>query len=198
MLLGEKIKKLRKEKRLTQSGLAKILDVAPTAVSAWERNANKPLMDKLSVMAELFEVPISHFFEKEMESNVEEIELPVYGEIACGNGTVIFEDTTEYKTVPRDWVKGGKYFFTRAVGDSMIGARIQDGDLLLIREQPQISNGEIAAVCVDGEMLLKKVYYQKGQIVLQSENSKYPPKVLDSDDKSVRIVGKLVKLLIDF
>lgn len=198
MLLGEKIKKLRKEKRLTQSELAKILDVAPTAVSAWERNANKPLMDKLSIMADLFEVPVSHFFERETEYLTEEIELPVYGEIACGNGTVIFEDTTEYKPVPREWIKGGKYFFTRAVGDSMVGARIHDGDLLLIREQPEISNGEIAAVCVDGEMLLKKVYYQKGQIVLQSENSKYPPKVLDSDDKSVRIVGKLVKLLIDF
>lgn len=66
--LGLKIKKLRKDQQLTQAELAKLLGVAPTTVSAWERDANKPLMDKLSSMCKLFNVPVSYFFEGEGSS----------------------------------------------------------------------------------------------------------------------------------
>ncbi|RKJ30803.1 XRE family transcriptional regulator, partial [Butyricicoccus sp. 1XD8-22] len=63
MTVGQKIKALRKENGMTQEDLAKKLGVQPTAVSAWERNANKPLMDKLTTMAELFDVPFTYFFD---------------------------------------------------------------------------------------------------------------------------------------
>lgn len=62
MKVGDLIKELRKKNRLTQADLAKKLGVAPTAVSAWERNENRPLMDKISFLAELFAVPVSYFF----------------------------------------------------------------------------------------------------------------------------------------
>lgn len=156
MTVGQKIKLLRKENRMTQEDLANKLNVAPTAVSAWERNANKPLMDKITTMAELFGVPFTHFFEVEDYNDSDEILLPLYGKVSCGNGLVAFDTATEYMSTPREWVKNGEYFYLRASGDSMSGARICDGDILLMRKQDMVENGEIAAVCLDDEVVLKK------------------------------------------
>lgn len=63
MKIGDLIKELRKEKKLTQADLAKKLGIAPTSVSAWERHENRPLIDKIVMMSEIFEVPMTRFFE---------------------------------------------------------------------------------------------------------------------------------------
>src|SRR5690625_4157913 len=98
MSMERKIKNLRKQFKLTQKELAEKLNVAPTAVSGWERGANKPLMDKLEIMSSMFNVPISYFFD---ETDLGDFEpktlLPVYGNVYCGGGDVIFEPTTEYE-----------------------------------------------------------------------------------------------------
>src|SRR5690606_39970820 len=97
-------------------------------------------------------------------------------------------------------ITGGEYFYRRAEGDSMVGARIHDGDLLLIRKQPDVADGEIAAVLIDDEAMLKRVYRQNGLLVLQSENPNYPPIVVDpkNNPRNIRIIGKLKKVVIDF
>ena len=68
-------------------------------------------------------------------------------------------------------------FSLRCHGDSMINARIMDGDLVFIRQQPDVDNGDIAAVLIDGEATLKRVYKYENQIILQPENPKYAPMV---------------------
>lgn len=199
MTVGEKIKALRKQNKLTQEELAKKLGVAPTAVSAWERNANKPLMDKIMVMADMFDVPFTHFFEVDEYDDTYEVNLPVYGNVSCGEGLVVFETPTEYRSTPTDWIKSGDYFYVRASGDSMIGARIFDGDMLLLRKQDEVENGEIAAVCLDDEILLKRVFRTNGSFILQSENPSHPPRIFNpKTDKNIRIIGKLEKLIVEF
>lgn len=198
MHIGQKIKQLRKAHKLTQEELAKILDVKPTAVSAWELGRNKPLMDKLDMMAHYFGVPISYFFEenqiKRSKNHIHFVKLPIVGTISCGNGVIAYEDIEGYEDVPRSWLNGGEYFFLRAKGDSMINARIMDGDLLLIRRQDDVENGDIAAVLIDGEAVLKRVYKTDDTIILQSENPAYKPIILRKDDmKNIRIIGKLKK-----
>ena len=81
----------------------------------------------------------------------------------------------------------------------MIEARIYDGDLVFIREQPDVENGEIAAVMVDDETAtLKRVVKQHGQIILMPANSKYIPQFfVGSDMARVRIIGKAVSFLSD-
>lgn len=198
MNLGEKIKKERKIHGYTQETLAKRLGVQPTAVSAWERNANKPMMDKITIMAELFNKPISFFFDVE-EFNDEFEPIPLYGKISCGDGAIIYEEPAEYKTTPKEWTRGGEYFYLRAKGDSMTGARINEGDLLLIRKQDVVENGEIAAVVIDDEVVLKRVYKDNGTFTLVSENPKHPPKKYDpKTDCHIRIIGKLKKLIVEF
>lgn len=200
MHIGDKIKKIRKENKLTQKELAKILDIKPTAVSAWELGRNKPLMDKLELMSDRFNVPISYFFDDEDINNLrDKTYVPIYGYISCGNGTVIYEPTTEYERVPSDWIVGGEFFFLRAQGDSMVGANIQEGDLLLIRQQEVVENGEIAAVVIDDEVVLKRVYKQNGVFTLISENPKYPPRVFHpGTDKNIRIIGRLCKSITEY
>ena len=203
MHIGQKIKQLRKEHKLTQEELAKILDVKPTAVSAWELGRNKPLMDKLDMMAHYFGVPISYFFEeneiKGPKNHIYFVKLPIVGTISCGNGVIAYEDIEGYEDVPSSWLNGGEYFFLRAKGDSMINARIMDGDLLLIRRQDDVENGDIAAVLIDGEAVLKRVYKTDDTIILQSENPAYKPIILRKDDmKNIRIIGKLKKVVLNF
>lgn len=199
MTVGLKIKTLRKEHRMTQEDLAKKLGVQPTAVSAWERNANKPLMDKITTMAELFGVPFTYFFDVDEYNESNETALPLYGKVSCGSGLVVFETATEYIKTPKDWLKNGNYFYVRASGDSMIGARIYDGDVLLMRQQEDVENGEIAAVCIDDEVVLKRVYKDGNSFVLQSENPHYPPRIFNPDtDLHIKIIGRLEKLILEF
>lgn len=211
MKLGKKIKELRKKHRMTQADLAKKLNVAPTAVSAWERNENRPLMDKIAIMSEMFDVPISYFFEDFNENQVKEppltyinkgiefCKLPIVGAISCGDGVIAYEEIKGYEEVPKSWLNGGEYFFLEAKGDSMIGARIMDGDLLLIRRQDDVENGDIAAVLIDDDAVLKRVYKSGDTIILQSENPAYKPIILHKNDmKNVRIIGKLKKVVLNF
>jgi len=96
-------------------------------------------------------------------------------------------------------VKNDIYFYVRAKGDSMVGASINEGDLLLIRQQPEVENGEIAAVVIDEEIVLKRVYKENGSFTLVSENPKYPPISYNpKNDKHIRILGKLRKSITEF
>lgn len=192
MRVGDIIRQLRKERKMTQGELARKLGVAPTAVSAWERNENRPLMDKLSIIADIFEVPLTRFFESEEfggNTSSDMIRLPIVGRISCGNGILAFEDVSGYEPTPTEWLNGGEYFYLRAQGDSMSGARIYEGDLLLIRKQPEVENGEIAVVLIGEEAFLKRVYKNGDQLVLQSENPNYPP--IFAPPTEAKVIGKL-------
>jgi len=112
------------------------------------------------------------------------------GEIACGHPCFASEDFTTYVELNADVAAD---FVLRAKGDSMINARIYDGDIVFIKSQPDVENGQIAAVIIDDEATLKRVYKQNDFITLQSENPAYPPFVITkSSTKNVRIIGKAI------
>ncbi|HSH24183.1 MAG TPA: S24 family peptidase, partial [Massilibacterium sp.] len=82
---------------------------------------------------------------------------------------------------------------------SMTGAGIKEGDLLLIRHQEQVENGEIAVVVIDEQVVLKRVYRQNGDFILISENPSYPPRTFNPEiDNNIRIIGRLKKAITDF
>ncbi|HFU6611239.1 TPA: LexA family protein [Bacillus paranthracis] len=212
--IGENIKRLRKEKKMSQKTLAELLEVKPTSVSAWEVGRNEPLMNNIDKMSRIFQVPKSEIIGDEINKkaiqnmiiqtdndtqNSDMVRLPIVGRISCGNGALAYQDIEGYEDTPRSWMNGGEYFYLRARGDSMINARIFDGDLLYIRKQNDIENGEIAAVNIDGEAYLKRVYKQNDSLVLQSENPQYPPIICAPGECShIQIIGKLMKLVVKF
>lgn len=133
--------------------------------------------------------------EKKVFDNIYPIELkkyPLLGEIACGKPIYCQEDRESYvlsgSAVNAD-------FCLKCKGDSMINARIYDGDIVFIREQEEVENGEIAAVIIDDEATLKRVYYYPEQemVILKAENPRYADIILQKDTlNTVRILGKAV------
>lgn len=200
MRVGDIIKKLRKEKKLTQAQLAKKIGVAPTSVSAWERNENRPLMDKLSILAELFDVSLTRFFQSEefeVDTLLETTRLPVISDISCENETLIYGEICSYEVTPREWLNGDdEYFYIRPQDNSMSGARIYEGDLLLIHKQTKIENSEIALVLIKEKLILRRIYKNDKQLILQSENSSYP--LIFEPSTKIKIIGKLKMAIIKY
>ena len=117
---------------------------------------------------------------------------PVLGEIACGLPILAVEDTEGAYVTAADT---NAHFCLTAKGDSMIGARIFDGDEVFIQQTDVVENGEIAAVVVEGEATLKRVYFypEEQKLVLEAENPDYDPLVFIGPDlETVHILGRAV------
>ena len=199
MKLGDKIKDRRLELDLTLEEVGNLVGVAKSTVMKWENEDIENMRrDKIVLLAEALKVSPLWIMgiDEDDDVNVDTVELPIVGQISCGNGMFVFEEILGHERTPKDWLNGGEYFYLRAKGDSMTGARINNGDLLLIRKQSDVENGEIAAVLIDNEeVMLKRFYKNDDQLVLQSENPKYPPIV--SPPRQVSILGKLKKIVIN-
>ena len=117
-------------------------------------------------------------------------ETPILGVIHCGEPVLCDENIEGYVTVP----EGIRCDYAlRARGDSMSGAGIDDGDLVYIRQQETVETGEIAAVMVDGETTLKRVYVEDGTISLMPANPAFAPRFFSGEAAaSVRVIGKAV------
>ncbi len=128
-------------------------------------------------------------------SNISSIHLkkfPMLGEIACGEPIWADEDKESYVMADMD-IRAD--FCLKAKGDSMINARIHNGDIVFIREAPIVDNGEIAAVIINNEATLKRWYYyrEENKLMLVAENPKYPPLVyLNEQPNEVRCLGRAV------
>ena len=118
--------------------------------------------------------------------------IPILGEIACGEPIYAREEHESFVSADTDIDAD---FCLRAHGDSMIGARIFDGDIVFIRSQSAVDNGEIAAVIINDEATLKRVYFypEEGKLILSPENPRYAPLVYVKDElNSIKILGKAV------
>jgi len=118
--------------------------------------------------------------------------IPMLGEIACGKPIFADEDRESYVSVGTDLKVD---FCLTCRGDSMIGARILDGDIVFIQQCDMVNNGEIAAVIINDEATLKRVYYypEKSKLVLQAENPKYEPLVYVGEElNEIFILGRAV------
>ena len=116
--------------------------------------------------------------------------VPLLGRIACGAGLYAEQNIEEYVPAP---AHSKADFALRCQGDSMINARIFDGDTVYIKSQPDVDNGEIAAVLIGDEATLKKVYRTPDKLVLRAENPLYSDRVFTGEAlDGVRILGKAV------
>ena len=191
------LKEQRKKNKLTQNQLASILDIAPSTVSAWERGANRPTMDKVTMMSDMFKVPISDFFDEGFQERTI-IKIPILGTIACGEPITAQENIDAYKERASDNLPSGSVFYLKAKGDSM-APLINEGALVLIREQSDVENGEIAAVLVNGdeEATLKRVRKFGDTILLEAINDKYEPYLINEENPA-RILGKAIEFTFEF
>lgn len=116
--------------------------------------------------------------------------IPLLGTIACGE-PILAEENFEGEVVIPENIKAD--FALRCKGDSMVDARINDGDIVYIRKQPNVNNGEIAAVLIENEATLKKVYFENGILTLVPCNNKYRPFTYSGEIlNEIIILGKAV------
>ncbi len=120
--------------------------------------------------------------------------IPVIGEISCGDPITAVENIEGYIAEPASRLPSGILFYLRAKGDSM-APTIENGALVLIREQDDVENGEVAAVLVNGgtEATLKRVKKDNGTLLLIPDNRNYPP-IIATNENPVRVIGKAIRV----
>lgn len=203
MSIGKRIKEIRISKNITQVELALKIGTTKQTIYKYENEivTNIP-SQKIELISNALNTTPDYLMGWSDKSTDDLYSIPginpipkTYkrprlGTIACGEPILAEENIETYDDIP-DNIKCD--FTLVCKGDSMINARINDGDIVYIKQQSQVDNGEIAAVLIDNEATLKRVYIYEDKVVLQPENTKYPPFVYTKEEmNNIRILGKAV------
>lgn len=202
--VGDRIRQVRQEQDVTQQELADYIGVSKQAVYKYENNivTNIPT-DKVDAIAKRLKVspaylmgweekpqPAPRPIPKGFEPMPKMKKIPLVGSIACGTPILAQQNIDGHVDAPED-IRCD--FALRCKGDSMIGAGIHDGDAVYIHIQPEVENGEIAAVRIGEEATLKRVYYDGTTLTLVPYNNAYAPMVYTGPQlEDVHIEGKAV------
>ena len=201
MGIGTQLAHLLHTKGMKPGTLAREAGVSKNTVySIIKRDNDKVDRVILEKLARALRVPVSAFYG---ESSlplpdhpailpIETRAVPLLGSIACGEPILAEPDFSSYTVVGAQL---GCDFALRCEGDSMIDARIYDGDIVFIHRQDYVDDGTVAAVLIDDEATLKRVYHlADGRIELRAANARYAPIIIggDNETRSVRILGKAI------
>ena len=204
---NERLRFLRKRKGLTQQQLADMLSISKSSVNMYERGEREPGFETLEAIAGIFNVDMNYLYGKsEVRNSLFAADgdvppgysempsmtvVPIVGHIACGEPITAEENIEGETAVPEAWRAS---FCLVCEGDSM-EPRIKNGDLVAIRKQEIVENGEIAAVRIGGEATLKHVYLYPNYIELRPENPAYESIIkMREEMNEVQIEGKAVGL----
>lgn len=197
---GERIRSRREALGMTQTELADALSTTKQNIYKYENGiiSNIP-SDKIEAMAEILKTTPAYLMGWEEETvlppNIEPLgsmqKIPLVGQIACGTPILAEQNIEDYVDLPGH-IRAD--FALTCKGESMIGAGIRTGDIVYIRKQEEVENGQIAAVMVGGdEATLKRVYTKPGVVQLVAENPNIAPVVfIGEETEQIHIVGLAV------
>lgn len=181
-----------KKLNLTQTEFAREMGYPETTVSNWFNKNTYPRPDKIQDMANYFGVRRTDLTEN---NEVQQAPLknahsiPIVGTIAAGTPILAEENIEDYFVIDN---RVNADFGLKVKGDSMINANIFDGDIVFIRQQPTLENGEIGAILLDDEATLKRFSKKENSVILQAENPSMTDWPRIYTDGNIRILGKLV------
>lgn len=209
---GSILKNLRLSRNITQGELAAKLGISRSAVGMYETGGREPDFEMMEAIADIFNVDMDYLMGRSQVERKHPItppnsEIPpgfqpmpemdivqLVGRIACGTPITAEENIERMVCVPSKW----HATFTLTCEGTSMEPRIHDGDLVAIRSQPTVENGEVAAVRIDGEATLKRVYLHQGFIELRAENPAFESIILTKEEmNTVTIEGKAVGLCRD-
>lgn len=199
----------RKQLGYTQKEIASMVNVSEATVSRWESGEIANMRrDRINVYAKALKVDPSFIMTGECGDEYDSLmqrvgamplsltgTIPVLGRVAAGMPLYAQENIESYISV--DYPNPNEYTALRVNGDSMNAARIDDGDIIIIRKQDIVENGEIAVVIVNGDDATVKRYHRDGNIVTltpQSYNPEHTVQIYSLKDVPIRIFGKVVEV----
>ncbi len=209
MELKDRIKQYRKAAGLTLEAVANKIGVSKQTVQKYENGiiGNIP-SDRIEAMAKTFGCTPADLMGWNSNSNASEIpagfeplpqmvKIPLIGEIACGTPILAEQNVEDYVDCP---ALCKATFALQCHGDSMIGAEIHDGDVVFVRQQPEVENGQIAAVQIDDgdcyNATLKRFYRTGNTVTLMAENPSVAPMVFTREEiNRIHIAGRAVYCL---
>lgn len=205
MDIGARVKELRKSLGLTQKELAEKCGYKSlTTINKIELGINSIPLDTVEKLANALQVSPAYLMgwksnpNETLSNELRPVNLkrfPMLGEIACGKPIFANEEHETYIDASAD-IKAD--FCLTAKGDSMVGARIHNGDVVFIKEQSIVDNGQIAAVIIDNDVTLKRWYFypDKKKLILQAENPNYEPFVFIGEElNNIRCLGRAVSFM---
>jgi repressor LexA len=196
MALKDRLRQLRKQAGYSQEELAKRFGYKSfTTIQKWEDGTSTPPMPVLLQLATLYHIS----FQQLLGENDTMVSIPVLGVVRGGLPIDAYEQ--EIDNYPTAVDEPGEYFYLRVVGDSMIDARIYEGDDVFVRRQSSVAQGDIAVIMIEDEATLKRVYFKENLLILQPENDKYEPMTFTPEQieqNRVMIIGKVLHNRISF
>lgn len=206
MILANNIRYLRKKHGWSQDYLAEQLGYKSyTTIQKWESGVSEPPLKKAHALADLFNVDINDLtgvnienVENQLPSNTIPYaptqRIPILGRISAGLPLYAEEQIEGYTYT--DLNHGGEYFALRVKGDSMNAARINENDLLIVRKQDMVEDGEIAVVMAGADEATVKCWHRHDNIVMlepKSTNPEHQMQIYDIRKTPIRIIGKVVQ-----
>ena len=186
-MFSERLRKLRRERNLTQTELANSLNVSNGTIAMWETEKRQPDLDMVSKIASFFNVSVDYLMgrEQKIDNNVagvqlerQTVKIPVYGTIPAGVPIEMIEDSyiEDYEDICADLLRGGnKYFALRVKGDSML-PKFESGDILILKQTEDCESGAYCAVSINHtECTFKKVIKKMNGLTLMPLNPDYEP-----------------------
>ena len=173
--LSDMLVYLRKREGFSQQELADKLGMTRSAIGMYETGKREPDLETLEAFADFYNVDMNTLTGRHnaqaLPANIIPLpkmkKVPLVGQIACGTPILAEQNVTDYVDLPTHI--HADYALT-CKGDSMVNIGISDGDIVYIREQTEVENGQIAVVRVDDEYTLKRVYFHEDYVELRPEN----------------------------
>ncbi len=198
--IGQRIKLRREELGLSQEELGKRLGYkSRSSINKIELDQRNLTQSKIKSIADALETTPSYImgWEETTAPTTTGIKIPVLGRVAAGIPIDAIEDVLDWEEIPQSLAATGEYFGLKIKGDSML-PDIKNGDVVIVRRQEQVENGEIAIVLINGdEATAKKVKHTESGIMLIPNNPSFEPMFFSKAEiatKPVQIIGRVVEL----
>lgn len=190
MEFKDNLRYLRHSNGMSQDKLAEKLGYKSfTTVQKWEDGSSFPRVSTLQKIADIFGVDVDHLLN--LNIRADQVAVPILGEVKAGYDMYANEDIYGYEYCNNNEYGPGEYFYLKVKGDSMIGMRIGEGDIVYVRKQDYLDDKEIGVFLLENnEVTIKQLQIGDNELRLKAANPAYPDRVFAPEN--VRILGKVL------
>lgn len=209
---SSRLRELRINAGYSQAALSKKIGISKSSVNMYERGEREPGIETLEAIADIFNVDLDYLLGKtdirnrfpitEVVNSIKNaVRIPVLGSVPAGIPLEAIEDIIDYEEIPAEMAKAGEYFALRIRGDSM-EPKFSEGDVVIVRKQETVDNGQVAVVMVNGDdATVKKFYKTPAGVMLVGNNPSFTPLNYTPEQVEqlpVRVIGRVVELRAKF